>query len=31
VGQRLFTVSDRGVKASDLGSLGDVAWVPFGA
>ena len=30
VGDRLFTVSDLGVKASDLDTLADSAWVPFG-
>jgi hypothetical protein len=29
VGDRLFTVSDRGIKASSLATLADVAWVPF--
>jgi hypothetical protein len=29
VGDRLFTVSDLGVKASRLDNLADVAWVPF--
>ena len=28
---RLFTLSDRGLLASDLASLGPVAWVPFGS
>ena len=31
VGDRLFTVSDIGVKASALSSLADEAWVPFPA
>ena len=29
VGNRLFTLSDRGVKASDLQTLTDAGWVPF--
>ena len=29
VGERLFTVSDIGVQASDLATLGGAAWVPF--
>jgi hypothetical protein len=29
VGNRLFTVSDQGVKASDLDTLADRAWIPF--
>lgn len=29
VGDRLFTVSEAGVKASGLASLADVAWLPF--
>ena len=31
VGDRLLTVSDLGVKASDLATLADAAWVPFPA
>jgi uncharacterized secreted protein with C-terminal beta-propeller domain len=30
VGERLYTVSDAGVRASRLDSLADVAWAPFG-
>jgi len=30
VGSRLFTTSERGVLASDLGSFSDVAWMPYG-
>jgi uncharacterized secreted protein with C-terminal beta-propeller domain len=29
VGERLFTISDAGVKASRLDNLADLAWVPF--
>jgi hypothetical protein len=29
VGDRLFTLSELGVKASDLATLADEAWVPF--
>jgi uncharacterized secreted protein with C-terminal beta-propeller domain len=29
VGSRLFTLSDQGVKASDLDTLADRAWIPF--
>lgn len=31
VGERLFTVSEAGVKASSLATLADVAWLPFPA
>ena len=30
VGDRLFTLSDQGVKASDLATLADRGWTPFG-
>lgn len=29
VGDRLYTVSERGIKANSLATLADVAWVPF--
>jgi len=29
IGERLYTLSETGVKASDLGSLSEQAWVPF--
>jgi uncharacterized secreted protein with C-terminal beta-propeller domain len=29
VGSRLFTFSDRGVRANDLATLADVAWLPY--
>ena len=29
VGERLFTISQAGVKASSLDRLADLAWMPF--
>jgi len=29
VGARLFTISDQGIKATNLATLADIAWVPF--
>jgi hypothetical protein len=30
VGRRLYTLSDGGIEVSSLGTLGEIAWVPFG-